>query len=203
MASLRAYVRGLLKTRTDPGEILGLLNNALTEDALDGHFATLLLARLDSGTGSIVYSSAGHSPGFILSASGEVKSVLESTGIPLAIEPDAVFPGVTVPALEPGDLLLLMTDGIIEAHGPEGELFGMDRVLELARQHQQLPAGQILEKLFASLDDYCGSLPAADDMTAIVIKAAPMAGATSSTDSQIVDGTAAIDGVALATPCAI
>jgi serine phosphatase RsbU (regulator of sigma subunit) len=199
MAAMRACVRALLLTRADPSEIVGLLNNALTDDGLDGHFATLLLARLDPATGSIVYSSAGHVPGFILSASGEVKTVLESTGIPLAILPDVAFPGVAVPPLEPGDLLLLVTDGIVEAQGLDGELFGTNRLLELARQHRDLPAKQILETLFASLDAYCGAVTPLDDMTAIVIKAAATPAATSAPGRQIVDGSATMDDMALLT----
>jgi serine phosphatase RsbU (regulator of sigma subunit) len=200
MAALRAYVRALLLTQADPSEVFFLLNNALIEDSLDGHFATLLLARINSATGSIAYASAGHVPGFVLSASGDVKCVLESTALPLAIDPNVVFPGVAVPALEPGDLMLLVTDGIVEAHGSEGELFGTDQLLAVARHHRQLTARQLLDRLFASLEAHCGTLSPSDDMTAIVIKALPAAEATSSSDCLIVDTAVAIDGVALAVP---
>src|SRR5439155_3911078 len=115
MAELRAYLRAFLLTRTDVGEIIGLLNHALANDAPEGHFATVLLARLDPGTGSVVYSSAGHVPGYILSPTGEVKADLKATGIPLAILPDASFPAAPAPAPGPGELLLLLTDGIAEA----------------------------------------------------------------------------------------
>src|SRR5438132_447490 len=84
MAELRAYLRAFLLTRTDVGEIVGLLNRALADDAPEGHFATLLLARLDPANRSFVYASAGHMPGYILAPSGEVKAVLGATGIPLA-----------------------------------------------------------------------------------------------------------------------
>lgn len=173
MSALRAYLRALLLTCDDPGEILELINSALIADALDGHFATLLLARLDSSTGSLVYSSAGHVPGFILSASGELKFELESTSIPLAIQPDTGFPGVIVPPLEPGDLLLLVTDGVVEAHGPDYEMFGTDRLLDLVREHRALEASQVLDRLFAGLEAHCGPVRPADDMTAIVVKAMP------------------------------
>ncbi len=178
MAELRAYLRALLLTRADVGQIVGLLNEALAADAPEGHFVTLLLARLESTTRSVVYSSAGHVPGFILSAAGEVKSVLEATGIPLAILPDGDFPAVTVPPLEPGDLLLLVTDGIVEAHGPDGTLFGTDRLLDLVRAHQSLAAREIVDTLYASLQAYCGTQPPLDDMTVIIIKASLPAGTT-------------------------
>src|SRR5207302_7018109 len=87
MAELRAYLRAFLLTRTDVGEIVGLLNRSLAEDAPEGHFATLLLARLDPVTRSVDYASAGHTPGYIFSPSGTVKTVLKATGMPLAVLP--------------------------------------------------------------------------------------------------------------------
>ena len=84
MAELRAYLRAFMLTRWDVGEIVGLLNCALADDAPEGHFATLLLVRLDPATRSLVYASAGHWPGYIFSPTGEVKVVLHATGMPLA-----------------------------------------------------------------------------------------------------------------------
>src|SRR6202023_2750696 len=94
MSELRAYLRALLLTRADVGEIVGLLNRALADDAPEGHVATLLLARLEPTTRSVVYASAGRMPGYILSSSGEVKSILQSMGMPLAVMPDGDFPAV-------------------------------------------------------------------------------------------------------------
>jgi serine phosphatase RsbU (regulator of sigma subunit) len=176
MAELRAYLRALLLTRADVGEIVGLLNGALAEDAPEGHFATLLLARLDPTTRSLVYASAGHIPGYILSPSGQVKSVLQSTGMPLAVLPDGDFPAVAVPPLEPGDLLLLLTDGIVEAHGSGANFFGMKRVLDVVRAHQDRTSRTIVDTLYAVVRDFCGAQTQLDDITAIVIKATAPAG---------------------------
>jgi serine phosphatase RsbU (regulator of sigma subunit) len=176
MAELRAYLRAFLLTRTDVGEILGLLNRALADDAPEGHFATLLLARLDPATRSFVYASAGHMPGYILAPSGEVKAVLGATGIPLAVLSDADFPAAPAPPLEPGELLLLLTDGIVEAHGTDGELFGIDRVLDVVRAHQSRTAREIVETLYGAARGFCGARTQLDDMTLIVIKAAPASG---------------------------
>jgi len=172
MAELRAYLRALLLTRDDVGEIVGLLNQTLAEDAPEGRFATLLLARLEPSTRSIVYASAGHMPGYVLSPSGEVMSILKSTGLPLAILRDGNFPTVTVPPLEPGELLLLFTDGIVEAYGPEGNLFGMHRLLDVVRNHQSQTSRSIVDTIYATVRTYCGPQTQLDDMTVIIIKAA-------------------------------
>ena len=177
MAELRAYLRAFLLTRTDVGEIVGLLNRALAGDAPEGYFATLLLARLDPATGAFVYASAGHTPGYILGPAGEVKAVLKATGMPLAVLPEGDFTAAVTPPLRPGELLLLLTDGIVEAHGPDGKLFGLDRVFDVVRAHQGRTAREIVDTLYAAARAFCGPRTQLDDMTAIVIKAVPPAGA--------------------------
>ncbi len=176
MAELRAYLRALLLTRSDVGEIVGLLNRALADDAPEGHFATLLLVRLDPTTRSCLYASAGHVPGYLLGPSGEVKAVLKATGMPLAVLPDGAFDAAPTPPLEPGELLLLLTDGIVEAHGPDDKLFGLDRVFEVVRAHQGRRAREIVDSLYGAVRAFCGAQAQLDDMTAIVIKPAPPAG---------------------------
>src|SRR5207244_6091813 len=159
-------------TRADVGEIVGLLNRTLADDAPEGHFATLLLARLEPTTRSVVYASAGHMPGYILSPSGEVKSILPSTGMPLAVLPDGDFPAVAVPALEAGELLLLLTDGMVEAHGPDDKLFGTDRLLDVVRAHQDRTARTIVRTLYGAVRSYLRAPTQLDDMTVPRFKAA-------------------------------
>ena len=122
----------------------------------------------------MVYASAGHVPGFVLAASGEVKAVLKSTGPPLAVLPDCEFPASAGPALEPGDVLLLLTDGIIEARNAEEEEFGIERALNVVRRQQNEGAGEIIESLLAEVRSYCRQESQLDDMTAVVIKASPL-----------------------------
>src|SRR5438552_14856313 len=176
MAELRAYLRAFLLTRSDVGEIVGLLNRALADDAPEGHFATLLLARLEPAARSVVYASAGHMPGYILTTSGEVKSILRSTGMPLAVLPDGDFPAVAVSPLEPGELVLLITDGMVEAHGPDDKLFGTGRLLDVVRAHQDRTARTIVDTLYGAVRAYCRAQTQLDDMTVIIIKAALPAG---------------------------
>jgi sigma-B regulation protein RsbU (phosphoserine phosphatase) len=172
MAELRAYLRALLLTRSDVSEIVGLLNRALADDTPDSHFATLFLACLDPKSGSIVYTSAGHVPGYVLGPSGELKFTLHSTGVPLAVLPDSHYPSVTVPPLDPGDVLLLFTDGIMEARAPDNEFFGRERILDVVRAHQCLPAPAIVNTLYGTVQNYCGVQTQLDDMTVIIIKCA-------------------------------
>ena len=97
---------------------------------------------------------------------------LESTGMPLGILPDTEYTTATAAALEPGDTVVLLTDGVVEAHGPDEVLFGTKRVLEIVKAERERPAREILNSLFGAVREHCGAAALSDDMTAILIKAA-------------------------------
>jgi serine phosphatase RsbU (regulator of sigma subunit) len=170
MAELRAYLRAFLLTRSDISEVVGLLNRALASDVEEGRFATLLLARLDPRTRSFSYVSAGHPSGYILRPDGAVKATLPSTAMPLAIAPDVAFAAGPAVTLDPGEGVLLLTDGIMEAHTFDDTLFGVPRTLEVVRANWHRPARQIIDSLYGAVRDFCGVTTQLDDMTAIVIK---------------------------------
>jgi serine phosphatase RsbU (regulator of sigma subunit) len=170
MAETRAYLRALMLTLTDAGEIVSLVNRALAADAPDDRFTTLLLVRLDPRTRRLAYVSAGHPTGYILDSSGRLKLQLNSTGMPLAIEPDVKFAAAPALTLEDGDLVLLITDGLTEAHSPDENLMGLERVLASVRANRERTAQEVLDALFAAVRAFCGGKAHLDDMTAIVIK---------------------------------
>jgi sigma-B regulation protein RsbU (phosphoserine phosphatase) len=175
MAEMRAYLRAFAMTRTDVAEILSLTNQALVSD-VDGRFATLLLARLDAGKQSFIHASAGHQTAYILDGAGNVKSLLKSTGIALGVMPDGEFSAAAPVALEPGDTIFLMTDGIIEAHGNDQALFGAERAVDIVRANRTKPAKEIVHILCASAREFCSYRTQVDDMTAIIIKAGSASG---------------------------
>ena len=173
MAATRAYLRALMLTEATVGAILTLANQALAADVSEGRFVTLLLARLEPRTGSFVYANAGHPSGYLLAPSGEVKAELESTGCPLGLFTDRELKDAPARTLCPGDLLLLLTDGVVEAGRPDLSMFGVDRTLAIVRQHQKERAEDIVRALYAGVRDFAGQQGHLDDITAIVIKKDP------------------------------
>ena len=170
MAETRAYLRTLSHSRDDVGEILTRANRILVEDVGQEYFVTLFMGRLDPATRQLDYVSAGHPPGFLLDRTGAVKKQLRRTAVPLGIMPDTHYEVNRSTCLEPGDLLVLMTDGIEETMGPDNSLFGVDRALEVVRQHQTEPALAILEAICEAVRVFAGNLPQLDDITALIIK---------------------------------
>ncbi|QDT51088.1 Phosphoserine phosphatase RsbU [Symmachiella dynata] len=168
MSETRAFLRSLAQTRNDIGEILTLANHAVAQDVEEGRFVTIFMARLESESSSTTYTSAGHNA-YLLRANGEGQ-VLSPTGIALGIDENAVMNNSQPIQLERGDLMLLVTDGILETTDAEGTLFGEERLFEVARQSRDGSAFEVVESIFKAADDFSASSTQKDDNTAVVVK---------------------------------
>jgi sigma-B regulation protein RsbU (phosphoserine phosphatase) len=173
MAETRAYLRVLAGRREDAGEILTRANGVLAEDVGNERFVTLFLARLDPKNRGLAYASAGHPTGYILDSEGQVKKTLPRTGVPLGMRPDTQYQSSGELVLDPGDLVLLVTDGIEESMSADNTIFGMERVLEVVRLNRTKPAASIVTALYQAVRQFSQNSPQTDDVTAIVLKVAP------------------------------
>ena len=169
-SSTHTLLRSLAHHHQEIPDILRLANSMLLDETDDDLFVTALLGRLDSQTRSFVYASAGHPPAYLLDRSGDVKACLQSTAPPLAVVSDIDFPTETSCILEPGDLLLLITDGIIEAMSARGEYFGTERMLEVLRSHRNFPAREVVAGLYKEVREFVQPAKATDDITAVIVK---------------------------------
>jgi serine phosphatase RsbU (regulator of sigma subunit) len=169
MVSVRAVMRAFAVTYDDPGFILGQTNRLLVDDLIDGRFVTMLFACLNPATKDLRFASAGH-PGFIFDVEGNLRVTLESDSPPIGAIDDQQFQTVGDARLEPGETLLLFTDGINECLNERGEMFGQDRLFELIRGNRQKSAQEIVEGVFDTLRAFSGGLTQEDDMTVVVIK---------------------------------
>jgi sigma-B regulation protein RsbU (phosphoserine phosphatase) len=170
MVELRAYLRAFAQQSRDVGEIFSLTNNALASDLEQDRFATLIFCCLDPVTRVFVYASAGHTPGYIMDAEGNVKQTLNSTDIPLGFMPDHRFTCSDRLSLERGDILALLTDGILEAERPDQKPFGVRRTLEYIRSHRHENVQDIVNGLYRAVRDFSNGMPQVDDITAVLCK---------------------------------
>jgi PAS domain S-box-containing protein len=170
MVELRAFLRAFAQKSSDLGEVLSLTNNALVSDLELDRYATLIFCRLHPETRTVTYSSAGHTPGFILDSEGKLKRTLDSTDIPLGFLPKHTF-GFSEPIqLEEGDVLALLTDGITESERPDQNSFVMESAREFIRTHRHESAQEIVNGLYRAVRDFSDGLPQMDDITAVVCK---------------------------------
>jgi serine phosphatase RsbU (regulator of sigma subunit) len=137
MAATRAVLRAFARTTQDIGEILARTNELLTPDLVpDSRYVTLLLARLDPRTRTLQHTSASHRAGYVFDRSGTVREELLCTDLAVGWEGPGPFTTAPKVQLTPGDLVLFLTDGILEAKAPTGEPFGIERTLAYVRRHR-------------------------------------------------------------------
>jgi serine phosphatase RsbU (regulator of sigma subunit) len=170
MAETRAYLRVLAMSHDDLGEVLTHANRVLADDIGIERFITMLLASLDPATKMLYYANAGHPNGFVLDQRGEVKATLKRTGVPLGLSAVTAYPSAQQVQLHPGDIVVLLTDGIDEAVSPDEQLFGMERTLKVLRERPSASAAQLVDALYQAVQEFSGDTPQLDDATAVVIK---------------------------------
>ncbi len=170
MALIRAYLRALSLTHTDPGEILTEANRLVYDDTSEECFATAFLGHVDPRTNTLRYAAAGHQA-YLLENSGDV-TTLPSTGLPLAVEVDSRIVCGAVTKFRPGQILLLLSDGIAETISPDGNVFGRTRAIEIVHAHRTQPAQKIVEALYRAASEFKGNADQEDDMTIVIVKAA-------------------------------
>ena len=150
------------------------LNEIINLSTLTSRFVSMVYGELES-SGNFVYVNCGHPAPFRLAADGSVK-LLERGGVVLGPIPDATYERGFV-KVRPGDLLVLYTDGIIEATGLEGagdlEEFGLQRLIETARRHQSQSAKEVVAAIFDRLHEFTEGTAAEDDRTLVVVKRPP------------------------------
>jgi serine phosphatase RsbU (regulator of sigma subunit) len=141
------------------------VNRVVAHSALTSRFITLFYCEFEP-SGNLLYCNAGHPPGLLLSQGKIIP--LDIGGLILGPEPNASYQRGFERFL-PGAVLLLYTDGIIEAESPEGEEFGRERLERLLIDSQHLPAAQIVDRIYGAVDQY-SPIPRRDDQTVVVIR---------------------------------
>jgi PAS domain S-box-containing protein len=170
MSLTRAYLRAYALSHSEPGDILPLLNGSLCADIDADHFVTLFFARLDTLSGDLAYWNAGHLPGYVIGADGQVRVTLSSTSYPLGLDADGDFPPGPPAQLVAGDLLLVLTDGITEAFDPDGKQYGTARALALVCVQRAATPRRILDALFEDVRSFSAGQPELDDRSALLVK---------------------------------
>jgi len=169
-ANCRAYVHALFGTEGNLQAWIGRVNQFLAADLEMGRFVTFLAVLLNPADGSLSLLSAGHGPTLVYrSASGDVED-LPSQGPPLGFLPDCEFESPVSIVLNPGDFLVLLTDGFTEWANPQTEQFGVDRAKLSLRQHNAGPSSQIIHRLRDDVLAFSQGTAQKDDLTAVVIQ---------------------------------
>lgn len=168
-ATLKASVRSHLQTGEGSWqELVSRINRMFWEVTPVGLFASLFFGVIDSEGRVLDYVNAGHFHPFVLRRDGQVRD-LDEGGAVLGLVEEARYAQGRV-RLQPGDLVVFYTDGVIERTNAEGEFYGVERLKDAARRSRGDAARIALYSMLGDLQDWSGGLPAEDDTTLIVVK---------------------------------
>jgi len=118
---------------------------------------------------SAIYASAGHSQPLIWRKATGSCELLDAEGLILGVRREFPYEEETVD-FSPGDVLLLYTDGIIEANDPNGELFGEERLIELLKDSHALPPQELIDRIFNQVRLFTGTQGFSDDVSLVVMR---------------------------------
>lgn len=170
MASVRAALRALILKQHRTDVLLSSLARALSHDLQDGRFITMVLAALDNRHHAVEFANAGHGPALHFHKQTGHFSVLAATGVPLGVIDDPQYVIGPNTAIQVGDLLILCTDGIVEAMDEKDEQFGRERLERLVRKHATAPVTEIVASIAEAVTaHYVGESPP-DDLTILALR---------------------------------
>jgi anti-sigma regulatory factor (Ser/Thr protein kinase) len=166
MAATRSVLRAAAQRLVDPGEVLERVNEHLCPDIPENMFVTCLYGVLEPATGRLRFANAGHNLPCVRSGSRVVE--LRATGMPLGLMPGMRYDEAEA-VLEPGAQILLYSDGLVEAHNEEREMYGTPRLTELFASLGR--DDRLIDRLLGSLQAFSGgAVEQEDDITLVSLR---------------------------------
>ncbi|UCC89478.1 MAG: SpoIIE family protein phosphatase, partial [Anaerolineales bacterium] len=169
MALSRSTLRASLAATRSPAEGIRRTNRLLCADSVNSMFVTLFYAQLNPATGQMTYVNAGHNPPLLYRAKEGELVELTRTGMPLGLFETIDFEQRVV-QLDPGDFILLYTDGVNEAMDAGGGVFGEERLRQVLLEKRQARVEDMAEALEAALTNFTGGVARSDDITFVIAR---------------------------------
>jgi serine phosphatase RsbU (regulator of sigma subunit) len=172
MATFQASLKTLSTAQVALPELVANMNRYACSNSQGGlRFTTAFLAEYDTAHRVFAYINAGHNHPILRRSSGLIER-LDVGGLPLGIQPEATYQSASV-TLAPEDWLIVFTDGLIEAVNAHDEEYGETRLLNSIQAGAGVQPSELLNRLMAELDLFVGTTPQHDDVTCMLLKAAP------------------------------
>ena len=169
MAATRSVLRASAQRLVEPGIVLERINEHLCPDMPEKMFVTCLYGVLEPETGRFRFANAGHDLPYVKTADGSVE--LRARGMPLGLMPGMVYEEKET-ILAPGDSLLLHSDGVVEAHDPDGEMFGFPRLKDAVARYPG--GGELIDRVLTDLRAHTGpDAEQEDDITMVTLSRSP------------------------------
>jgi len=173
MTFTKGVLHALCSSSVSTVEILAKINDLFLKNARKGTFISLIFGVIDTAKNTFRFSRGGHNPILHFSADEGILKVYQPPGIGLGMASDEIFRKnmrETEISLKSGDLVVLFTDGVVEATNARGKFYGDKRLHGIIKRHSKRSAEKVLEEITADLDKFSQGTDPHDDMTVIVIK---------------------------------
>jgi sigma-B regulation protein RsbU (phosphoserine phosphatase) len=171
MAAARSSLRQRVLIGGEIADIVSDVNRQIARDVEDsGRFMTLFYCEIDAQKRSVKWVRAGHDPAIFYDPHKNIFEELKGAGMALGVDENWTYAQDHKVGLETRQIIVLATDGIWEAHNSRGEMFGKNAFYEVIRRHAGKRANQILEAVYAELEDFQRGVEPEDDVTLVVIK---------------------------------
>ena len=166
MATCRSMLRSAAPHHLSPAAVLAEVNDAIEKEIPPAMFVTCLYAIIDTAAGEVVFANAGHNLPYVRTSDGVVE--LRATGMPLGLMPEMDYDD-KVYHMEAGDVMVLTSDGITEAHNPAREMYGFGRLM--GRVAKRADDGDMVNAIVGDLEDWTGvEAEQEDDITLVVVQ---------------------------------
>jgi sigma-B regulation protein RsbU (phosphoserine phosphatase) len=173
MATFQSSLRALSATGASLNEVVSGLDRYTRANNMDGlRFTTAFIAQINSGTYEMQYTNAGHNHPILRRASGKIERLSTGGppfGLPLFGDNEVSYDSGAI-ELHPGDLLLIFTDGLIEAVDDAGREFSEAKLISLLAEAPQESAAATLERVMTAVNTYAGVAPQHDDITCMLLR---------------------------------
>lgn len=167
MASTRSALRALIESGVATDQVIGKLNHWLCRDTGDEEFVALVFGVLNTGNKRFTYTNAGHNAPIWIHR--EETRALDCGGVVLGVEPHMEYEQERV-QLAPGDSLVFYTDGVSDAMGDGGEMFGVGKLTEVVQRASDLDAAEMIAEIHFHVSKFAGAVPKNDDRTVVAVK---------------------------------
>jgi sigma-B regulation protein RsbU (phosphoserine phosphatase) len=168
MGNLSATYRGQIRRDLAPSVLLERVNRLFKENIASESFATFFHGKLDPKTKQFEYCNAGHNPPILLRKNGSVE-FLKKGGIILGFLAKVKYQKGTI-TMEPGDILLMYTDGITEAENQKEQLFGIKRLVKVLKDNSEYRPSTLKWKIFREVKRFLKGSPLQDDVTMLIVR---------------------------------
>ena len=169
MMSSSTLLRGAAVGRISPDEVLQEINRLLCDNNEAAMFVTVFFGIFNPATGEFVFANGGHNPPLVVGRDGSSRLLEQTAGVALGVAPDIAYERRSV-TLDPGEMMVLYTDGVTEAENEDQEQFGVGRLQAVYAEDRTAGAREANEAVFRAVREFAGDALQFDDITCLTLR---------------------------------